>query len=481
MKQLRIVFLLTLSVCFVFAGLSRGLSGARPAFEAQVVFESNASPTADPDPRDETALAVSPLNNQIIAGCSKLILGGGTGSGISRVAYYYSSDGGHSWGNGGLPLETPQKTWNRASDPSIAVDSNGIFFSGALLLDTPGASFDSAIYIYKSTDSGRTFGVAEPVTLDIAQASPKFLDKCYITIDTSPDSPFRNTIHATWVTSTGIEAAHRKPNEGSFSPVINGRVGKPISHSGTHQGPVVATGPGGEAYFVWEGLGGPDTLLFNASVDGGDTFLPSSIAHNTDFRLRSYQAPLKSPGPLEGIHRVNSFPSMDVDRSNGPNRGMIYIAWAEFLNGHDADVFVIRVTPANLNTQTPPTIATGPTIVSTDLIGADQVFPWLKVDDDNGDVEVAFYDRRDGPSGFLNTYIARSTDGGTTFAENLRVSGVSSDPSIQASVVGSFDSQIGIGDYLGMFSTAGRAHLFWTDTRNQKQEAFYGLVEFGPS
>src|SRR5262249_39498975 len=147
MKQLRIVFLLTLSVCFVFAGLSRGLSGARPAFEAQVVFESNASPTADPDPRDETALAVSPLNNQIIAGCSKLILGGGTGSRVSRVAYYYSSHGGHSWGNGVRPLKPPQRPGNRAWAPSIQVDSNGIFFIGALPLDTPGAWFDSAIYI----------------------------------------------------------------------------------------------------------------------------------------------------------------------------------------------------------------------------------------------------------------------------------------------------------------------------------------------
>ena len=36
---------------------------------------------------------------------------------------------------------------------------------------------------------------------------------------------------------------------------------------------------------------------------------------------------------IRPVPRMNSFPVIDVDRSNGPHRGMIYIAWAETTNG----------------------------------------------------------------------------------------------------------------------------------------------------
>ncbi|HEX8088224.1 MAG TPA: hypothetical protein VF762_05190, partial [Blastocatellia bacterium] len=51
--------------------------------------------TSGPDPRNETSVAVSTKNDQIMVGASKLVEGGGTNPrGNTRVAYYYSSDGG---------------------------------------------------------------------------------------------------------------------------------------------------------------------------------------------------------------------------------------------------------------------------------------------------------------------------------------------------------------------------------------------------
>src|SRR5262249_2565505 len=99
MRKIRIAVLLALSVCFVFAGAGQSLiarsalnanassstlkprGALEPRYEgdAPTVVEFNASPSNDPDPRNETALAVSPLNDQIIAGCSKLIVGGAAG------------------------------------------------------------------------------------------------------------------------------------------------------------------------------------------------------------------------------------------------------------------------------------------------------------------------------------------------------------------------------------------------------------------
>src|SRR4029450_3653220 len=81
--------------------------GYRTLASAAVPFETTVSQISDPDPRDDTSIAVSLKNDQIIVGTSKVILGGGTlPQGNSRAAYYFSSDGGVTWGSGLIALET---------------------------------------------------------------------------------------------------------------------------------------------------------------------------------------------------------------------------------------------------------------------------------------------------------------------------------------------------------------------------------------
>jgi len=120
--------------------------------------------------------------------------------------------------------------------------------------------------------------------------------------------------------------------------------------------------------------------------------------------------------------------------------------------------------------------------VNNDDPGVDQFFPWLSVDSSNGEIEIAFYDRRNDPGSVLmNMYLARSTDGGASFGENTRISAASSDPRTQANVIGSNNSSIGIGDYIGLVATRGTAHVMWADTRSGKQEIRYGQINFGSS
>ncbi len=440
------------------------------------------SPAADPDPRNETAIAVSPMNPQIIVGASKVIVGGGNGvTGNTHVAFYNSSDGGRTWATTLLSLETPQKTWGRAASPSIAVDSNGIFYLCATLLDN--TNFDSGVYVFSSTNGGRNFANPLPVTIDIGSGSdPKQAEKSYITVDPSPASPFLNSLYVVWVVRDRdnqgqnrqvIKLAYKRPTEAGFSTVKN------ISHEGDMRGPAVTTGPNGEVYAAWEGIGNPKVILFNASTDGGNTFLPSNVAPSIDLNVHNFIGSLSSPSPalsLSGISRINCFPTIDVDRSSGPHRGTIYIAWAETTNRNDADVFVKKLTPPNGGH---PTIGE-PVRVNNDLSGADQFLPWLKVDPSNGNVEVAFYDRRD-DSQLVNMYLSRSTDGGATFPENTRVSAISSNPRVQSNVTGNGGSPIGLGNYVGLFATNDKAHLLWADTRDQKQNIYYGLIEYTTS
>ena len=434
--------------------------------------------TGGADPRDETSIAVSAKNDQIIVGASKLLDGGGSNPrGNSRVAYYYSSDGGRTWGNNVLSLETPQKSWGRASDPSVASDLDGNFYLCALMLDN--SNFDSSVYVFKSTDGGRTFNDPVPVVADIGHPSaPKQADKCYITVDTSQASPFKNTIYAIWTSTepdrTVVLTAHRRPGDAGFSEP------KTISHSGDMRGPSITTGPNGELYAAWEGIGNPRVILFNASTDGGDTFLPTDVAPGKDFRMHDFVGAV-AEGNIPGliirpVSRMNSFPVIDVDRSNGPNRGMVYVVWTESTNGIDSDIFLRRLMPPNGGRPE----ASQPVRVNNDGPGAHQFFPWVSVDSTNGNVEVAFYDQRDDPGGSLiNLYLARSTNGGASFDENSRVSSTGSDPRIQADVSGSNANPIGIGDYIALAAVRGKAHMLWTDTRSrQKQEIYYGQIIF---
>jgi hypothetical protein len=439
--------------------------------DAPVLRDSNL------DPRNEPSVAVSPISDSIIVGASKVILGGGSGSsGETRVSYYYSSDSGQTWGSSLLGLVTPQKTWGRATDPSVAADLEGNFYLCVLMLD--GASFDTGVYIFKSTDGGKTFADPVAVAVDIGNPNPKRADKCYITVDRSPTSPFKNTIYAIWVSSepdrTVILTSHRRPGEAGFSQPMT------ISHNGDMRGPSIATGPGGELYAAWQGMGNPRVILFNASTDGGDTFLPLVAAPSIDFNIHNFTGSLTPPNPdliISGVSRMNSFPVIDVDRSTGPNRGMIYVTWAETTNGNDSDIFVKRLTPPDgFRPDVGP-----PVKVNTDNSGGSQFFPWLSVDDASGAINVAFYDRRDDPGGpLVNMYVARSSDGGASFIANTRVSVEGSDPRIQSSVTGGSGFPIGIGDYIGLAASRGTAHVMWTDTRRGKQEIFFGRVPFEP-
>ena len=450
--------------------------------EPVITLDLAASPADDPDPRNETSIAVSPQNDQIIVGVSKDIVGGGDPQvrGATRVAYYFSSDGGRTWGNGLLGLETPEKFWGRASDPSVAADLAGNFYVCALMLDN--TNFDSSVYVFKSTDAGRTFGDPSPVVLDIANPHPRLIDKCYMTVDTSPSSQFKNSVYAVWTTKalqdsgldlSVIRSSYRRPGDAGFSE------GKTISHAGIMMGASLATGPNGELYSAWIGLPA-QVILFNASTDGGVTFLPSNVT-TADVNIHNLVGSLEDPNPalrISGMQRMHSYPVLDVDRSSGPNRGSIYVAWAETTNHRDADILVVKLPPPNGGDPQ----HSSPLRVNNDGSGADQFFPWLSVDPTNGWVEVGFYDRRDDPNDFLNNmYLARSTDGGVSFSENTRVSAVSSDPRIQSQVGGAFGSLIGLGDYLGVVATRGKAHMFWADTRRGKQDVFYGQIDFnGP-
>ena len=132
---------------------------------------------------------------------------------------------------------------------------------------------------------------------------------------------------------------------------------------------------------------------------------------------------------------------------------------------------------------------TGPVRVNQDAktADADQFQPWIAVTK-KGQVNVSFFDRRNDPANFfIDTYLARSNDGGQTFFD-LRASQSLWDPSVNAptSVSGKF-----IGDYQGLAADDRFAYPFWNDTQLNNlpkksrryspwQEVFSARVPNGP-
>jgi hypothetical protein len=133
---------------------------------------------------------------------------------------------------------------------------------------------------------------------------------------------------------------------------------------------------------------------------------------------------------------------------------------------------------------------TGPIRVNQDppAADADQFQPWIAVTK-KGQVNVSFFDRRNDPQNFfIDTYLARSNDGGGSFFD-LRVSQSLWDPSVgtPTSVSGAF-----IGDYQGLAADDAFAYPFWNDTQLNNlpkkskrhspwQEVFSARVPNGPA
>jgi len=84
--------------------------------------------------------------------------------------------------------------------------------------------------------------------------------------------------------------------------------------------------------------------------------------------------------------------------------------------------------------------------------------PTLSVDQSNGRVAVAWYDRRDDPgNGLYRVYYSQSADGGSTFpAQQTAVSSSPGDPTA--------NPYEGTGDYMGIASLNGSAHPVWVES-----------------
>jgi hypothetical protein len=360
---------------------------------------------------------------------------------ILGAAGWVSTDGGQTW-SGSIDGVVPESY----CDPATAIDLNGRMYVGYITDDPYGQQ------VAWSDDLGITWNTSWLGT-------GYLLDKNHLWIDNSATSPHEGNLYSSWTNMISGSPAHyeveicRCTDRGptwSTPVVISDEIDVYL-----HQGVNIQTGPNGEVYAVWaiylgSTLSNDETSIgFAKSTDGGVTWSPATeIIEN----IKGIRATRLSGGKTM---RVNSFPSMTVNRQTGA----IYVVWTNIgvpgINTGDPDIYMIKSTDGGSTWGTPLRINQ-----DDPGNGKDQWFPWLACDPVTGNIGCIFYDSRNFPGNDMaETFVAVSTDEGATW-EDFRVS----DAAWSGDAISGFSRNYA-GDYIGIDILDNHVYPMWCDDR----------------
>src|SRR5713226_6287447 len=308
-------------------------TGATPG----ITVGANVDVSNEPGPQSEVFIAVNTQDPSVLAGGSNEIF-------RDPQRTYFSTNGGATWVAADQPLVDEQGTsWTFASDPGVAIDTRGTIFFSQLLIASVDDNFKGdAMIVNSTTDGGATFSPGRVLKKDLnAGALGRFEDKPFIACDTNLASPFRDNVYVAWDTVEGfgngqVQLARSTDHGVTFSTQ---RIDDPNSGSGTNEiAADPAVGPNGEVYVAWLDVLN-SRLQIDRSFNGGVTFGADSTITPMIIRFDTGIPSIK-------VRRALVYPSIDVDRGNGPHRGRLYCAWTDqadqtrpFIDGAETDIF----------------------------------------------------------------------------------------------------------------------------------------------
>lgn len=405
--------------------------------DAPIVL-SNVNVTNNNDLESEDYLQIDPGNQTYLVGASNSLT-------VNGQVVHHSSDGGATWAT---VMLTPMRSFH--SDPGVNFRSNGTVYS--CVVDYTHTV--TAVEFYKSTDHGSTW-TSPPNHIIVDDSSGN--DKELGAIDNQATSSCQDEIYVCWddgnhqyvssTTTTSSETFRAKTTvqDKAFTIGCDLAVGPPAS-----------SGAAGPAYNVWADTKN-NAINFSKTTDCGASWSTfSTVATTTE----SYDYCV----PAQNLRRVLIYPSVDVDRSNGPRKGWVYVVWNDLSatrsgcgtasDTTNSNVWFARSSNGGSTWSTPVMVHSNPAMT-------DQFFPWMRVDDADGTIHISWHDTRDDPANRVQTnlYYTRSTDGGTTFLPEVKVTTAMTDET----AAGADSNQYG--DYEGIAVRNGVVYPFWTDRR----------------
>ena len=141
---------------------------------------------------------------------------------------------------------------------------------------------------------------------------------------------------------------------------------------------------------------------------------------------------------VPGIYRANGLPILKCDLSNGPNRGTLYLNWSDQQKGAKDTDIWIMKSTDGGKTWSERIR------VNQDEPGKHQFFSWMTIDQSSGFIYIVYYDRRNHDDNKTDVYVSASRDGGMSFKDYK----ISKSPFLP-------DASIFFGDYLNIDAVQG--------------------------
>jgi hypothetical protein len=404
----------------------------------------------------EPVAVVSPVNPQFMFVSARTInTNPPPNNGIASEGVYVSTDGGVHWF--GSDTCRGELLTNHGGDPGIAITPGG-----RLILTHIGSVF-TGVYGHYSTNLGAQWSNAATIF-----SHPNYPpdDKGSASMDESPTSPYYGRVYKVWSSiSSSVSTSFTSDGGQTWSPPVAVVSNPPPPR---YSGGSIAVSRSGVVYLTWAvmTIGATpveDYCGFAVSTNGGVSW---SVSPNI-FDMNGVFGNLPA---AKGSIRVNGLPSIAVDNSTGPRQGWLYILTGEKNippAGSDPDVLLHRSTNGGA------TWSAG-IRVNQDALnnGKIQWLPSLEVDDQGG-VNVMFYDDRNTTADSGEVWLARSTDGGTTWSER-----VISDHRFKPKAIAGGPSSYQ-GDNTSLLAVGRKLFPFWMDDFSGLYQVWTCMIDIG--
>lgn len=402
-------------------------------FTTQVNINSNGENILG-DAANEPSIGVDPTNpDRMVIGWRQF---DNVYSNFRQAGWAYTIDGGQTWT---FPGKIEEGIFR--SDPVLDFDSAGNAFYNSL-------TSNNDVYtckVFKSIDGGAQWD---------AGAAARGGDKQWMTIDRS-GGPGMGYIYSAWnqvFSSCYPGASTRSTDTGASFELCEEVMGDP--YWGT-----MAVGNDGELWTA--GTSYFAGIMVSKATTAWDPTFPLIWDYYTDVDLDGYlhAGPSVNPAGLLGQA------SIDIDRSNGPGRGNIYVlaSVVRYFVNDSADVMFAKSTDGGITWTSPLRI--------NDDAGTDafQWFGTMSVAPD-GRIDAIWLDTRDAPGSVMSRlYYSYSTDQGETWSVNEPLSD-EFDPHV------GWPQQNKMGDYFDMESDLTGVRLAWANTLNGEEDVYYSYI-----